>query len=134
MDGLLSVAGENTDEGFVSSAFQLIPEGKKVGDSWSDSTITKDSKVVRNFTLKNIDANIATIGLVATGNLTTKLEVQGMEIEMKSNTTTTGDIITDITTGRVKKKTSVTEINGSMQLMGQDMPVTAKATSSNIYN
>jgi hypothetical protein len=134
MDGLLSVAGENTDEGFVSSAFQLIPEGKKVGDSWSDSTITKDSKVVRNFTLKNIDANIATIGLVATGNLTTKLEVQGMEIEMKSNTTTTGDIITDITTGRVKKKTSVKEINGSMQLMGQDMPVTAKATSSNIYN
>jgi len=56
-----------------------------------------------------------------------------MEIEFKSNTKTTGEMTTDISNGQVKKKNTISDITGSFQLMGQDMPISAKATSASTY-
>jgi hypothetical protein len=69
--------------------------------------------------------------IVSTGK--NKLEFQEMEFEVKTETKTNGEIITDISTGLVKKRTSVAEITGSIQMMGQDTPISAKATITNIY-
>lgn len=134
LEGLSSLGSDISEEAMVTGAFELIPAGKKVGDSWSDSISTKESKTVRNFTLRSIEGDVAIIDLKAKVESTIKLEMQEMEMEMKSTTNITGDITTDITTGRVKQRNSVSEINGTMQLMGQDVPVTAKATAKAIYN
>jgi hypothetical protein len=56
-----------------------------------------------------------------------------MEITIKTETKTNGEIVTDISTGLVKKRTSVADITGSIPMMGQDMPISAKATSTSIY-
>ena len=56
-----------------------------------------------------------------------------MEFEVKSETKTNGEIVTDIATGLVKKRTNVAEITGSIQMMGQDMPISARATTTSIY-
>ena len=124
---------ESTDEGVVSGAFSLIPDRKKVGESWTDTATAKDMKTIRTYTLKSVTGNEAVIQLDAVTTAVNKVAMQGMEIEFKSNTKTTGEIITDVLTGQVKKKNTTSDITGSFQLMGQDMPITAKAISSSIY-
>jgi len=51
---------------------------------------------------------------------------------MNSTTQSSADIITDITTGLVKKRSTVASISGSFQVMGQSIPLTAKVTSNSI--
>jgi len=133
MSGLLNMFAESTDDAIVSGAFELIPRGKGIGESWSDSTVEKDQKTIRTYTLKSVTGNEALIQLDAVTTAANKLDVQGMEMEFKSNTKTTGEIVTDITTGQVKKKDTKSDITGSFQLMGQDVPITAKATSTSTY-
>lgn len=134
MEGLMNMVGDNSADAMVSAAFELIPQGKKVGDKWSDSSSSKEGKVVRNYTLKSIDGNIATVGLDAKITANTKIDFQEMEMELKSTTVTTGEFTTDIITGKVKKKTTNSNIEGSVQLMGQDVPITATAVTSTVYN
>jgi Family of unknown function (DUF6263) len=133
MSGLLDVFAQSSDDAVVTGAFELIPAGKNVGESWQDSTITKDVKTIRNYTLISITGNEALVQLDAVTTAKNKLDVQGMEMEFKSETKSTGEIITDITSGQVKKRTTKADITGSIQLMGQDVPITAKATSTNTY-
>ncbi|HMK04660.1 MAG TPA: DUF6263 family protein [Ferruginibacter sp.] len=133
VDGMLNMFADNSDAAVVSGAFELIPQDKKIGDSWTDSTISKEIKTVRTYTLSSITGSEALIQLAAVTNAVNKIELQGMEIEFKSETKTTGEIITDILTGLVKKKTTQANITGSFQLMGQEMPMSAKANSTNIY-
>jgi hypothetical protein len=131
--GLLKMFADNSDGAIVSGAFELIPAGKSVGDSWADSTTDKDTKIVNSYTLKSINGNEAVIqsNTVATGK--NKLNFQEMEFEVKSETKTNGEIVTDILTGQVKKRTAVADIAGSIQMMGQDMPISAKATTTSTY-
>jgi hypothetical protein len=133
MNGLLDIFSQSSDDAVVTSAFELIPAGKQVGDNWQDSTITKDVKTVRTYTLKSVTGNEALIQLDAVTKAANKLELQGMEMEFKSETKSTGEIITDINTGQVKKRSTRADITGSFQLMGQDVPITAKATTNSTY-
>ena len=132
--GLLKMFADNSDEAIVAAAFEIVPTGKSVGDSWADSTIDKDTKMVRTYILKSITGNEAVIQsvIVATGK--NKLNFQEMEFEVMSETKTNGEIVMDISTGLVKKRTNVADITGSIQMMGQDMPISAKATTTSIYN
>jgi Family of unknown function (DUF6263) len=131
--GLLKMFADNSDEGIVAGAFEIVPKGKMVGDSWADTTTEKDTKIISTYTLKSITGNEAIIQsvIVATGK--NKLNFQEMEFEVKSETKTNGEIVTDISTSLVKKRTNVADITGSIQMMGQDMPISAKATTTSIY-
>lgn len=134
MQGLLQMLGDNGgDDAIVAGAFELIPQGKSTGDSWIDSTVDKTMKVVRTYTLKSVTDKEAVIGLSVIMDGTNTLEMQGMEIEFSSTTKTTGEIILNIETSLVKKKTSQSEITGSFQMMGQSVPISAKANSSSTY-
>ena len=132
-DDLMKIFSDNSNGAIVSGAFEMIPSGKSIGDSWSDTTVAKDMKVLRTYTLKSITGNEAVIKSDIISTAVNKLNFQEMEFDIKSETKTIGEIITDISTGLVKKRTSIADINGSIQMMGQDMPISAKATSTNIY-
>ena len=132
-DDLMKIFSDNSNGAIVSGAFEMIPSGKSIGDSWSDTTVAKDMKVLRTYTLKSITGNEAVIKSDIISTSVNKLNFQEMEFDIKSETKTIGEIITDISTGLVKKRTSIADINGSIQMMGQDMPISAKATSTNIY-
>ena len=131
--GLMKMFADNSDEAIVAGAFEIVPTGKSIGDSWADSTSDKDTKMVRTYTLKSITGNEAMIAsvIVATGK--NKLNFQEMEFEVKSETKTNGEIVMDKSTGQVKKRTNVADITGSIQMMGQDMPISAKATTTSTY-
>jgi hypothetical protein len=131
---LMKIFADNTsDDAIVSGAFEIIPNGKSVGDSWSDTTTGKDMKTIRTYTLKSISGNEAVIQSNIVLTATNKLDFQGMEFNIKTETKTTGEIVADISTGLVKKRTSVADITGTIPMMGQEMPISAKATSSTIY-
>jgi Family of unknown function (DUF6263) len=131
---LMKMFADNSDEAMVAGAFEIVPTGKSVGDSWADSTMGKDMKMVRTYTLKSVTGNEAVIQSTIVSTGTNKLNFQEMEFEVKSETKTNGEIITDISTGLVKKRTNLADIIGSIQMMGQDMPISAKVTTTSIYN
>lgn len=133
MAGLMGAFSEVSDDGVVSGAFQVIPAGKTTGDSWTDSTKEKEISTVRTYTLKSINGNEAVIQVDAVSNATNKLDFQGMEFELKSTTKSTGEVTTDIGTGRIKTKNAKSDITGNIQVMGQDVAITAKVTSTGTY-
>ena len=134
MQGLLKIMGDNGgDDAVVTGAFEIVPQGKNTGDNWSDSTVEKNMKVVRTYTLKSVTGKEAVIQLNMVMDAASTLSTQGMEVEFNSTTKTTGEIITDIETGLVKKKTTQADISGSFQLMGQAVPISAKANSTITY-
>jgi len=133
MEGLMNAFAESSDDAVVSGAFKLLPAGKNIGDSWSDTTKEKDMTTTRTYTLKSVTGNEAVIQLDAVTTASNKLDFQGMEFEFKSTTKSTGDITTDISSGQIKSKNTNAEITGTIQLMGQDMPVTAKVKTTGTY-
>ena len=132
-EDLMKMFSDNTDDAVVSGAFEVLPKGKNIGNSWSDTSGTKGNKTIRTYTLNSITGNEAVIGIVIVATAKNKMEVQVMEFKITTETKTTAEIITDITTGLVKKRNTVSDITGSFQLMGQDMPINAKTTSTIIY-
>ena len=132
-DDLMKMFADNSDDGIVSGAFEIIPQGKLVGDSWSDTTTAKDMKMFRTYTLKSITGNDAVIQSNTVITSTNKLNFQEMEFEVKSETKSIGEILTDTNTSMVKQRTSSADITGSIQMMGQDMPISAKTKSTINY-
>lgn len=133
MQGLLQMFGETNDDAIVTGAFELIPEGKNPGDSWKDSTLEKDTKIWRTYTLKSYSDSGAVIQLNTVIDATTTIEMQGMSMDLNSNTQTSSEILTDKVTGLVKKRTTTANVSGSFQVMGQSVPITAKATTTTTY-
>jgi len=131
--GIMSMMGGGTDEGVVEGAFILIPAGKKVGDTWADSTIEKKLQVRRSYTLKSLAGNDATITMTMNSDMNMAMDAQGMELEMNMTSKGTGEIIADISTGLAKKKTINADINGDMQIAGQSLPISGKTTVVAVY-
>lgn len=132
-DDLMKIFSDNSDNAIVSGSFEIIPKGKSIGNSWADTAIAKDMKMIRTYTLKSVIGNDAIIQLDIASSGVNKLNFQEMEFEIKTETKTKGEIFTDTVTGLVTKRTSSSDITGSIQMMGQDMPISAKTTSTNIY-
>ncbi|MEP7237231.1 MAG: DUF6263 family protein [Ferruginibacter sp.] len=132
-DDLMRMFSDNSDDALVSGAFEIVPKGKSVGDSWSDTTKTKEMNTIRIYTLKSLTGTEATIQADVITTAVNKLNFQEMEFEVKSETKTKGEILSDINTALVKKRTTNAEITGSIQMMGQDMPISAKSTAIITY-
>jgi hypothetical protein len=134
MANMMKMFSDNgSDDAVVSGAFTVIPKGKSIGDSWADTTTDKDMKAIRTYTLKSITGNEAVIQSNSVLNAVNKLDFQGMELTIKTETKSNGEIVSDISTGLVKTKSSVADITGSIPIMGQDMPISAKVTSTSVY-
>jgi hypothetical protein len=122
--------GGNDESGGTSDIFMVLPAGKKVGDSWSDSTIADGIKIYRNYLLKDLKANDATLTLTGTQSTNKKMEQQGMEVVVTLESKLTGELVVDTATGVVKQKTFVMDGTGSADAMGQAIPITTKITST----
>lgn len=133
-ENMMNMFSNNTDEAVVAGAFEILPAGKKTGDSWADTSNTKEAKTIRTFTLQSISGNEAVMNIETTIKAKNKLDFQGMEFEINTETKTTGKVMFDISTGLVNQRDTVSDITGSFQMMGQDMPITAKSTTKTLYN
>ena len=131
--GMMESMGNSDGSAVAEGAFFIISKEKKAGDTWTDSTSDKNIKTVKTYTIKSIDKSIATILVNGTISGDTVTEMQGSSVSFSMNTKSTGEMVVDIKTGLVNKITNTADITGNIEVMGQSMPITSKATSSVIY-
>jgi hypothetical protein len=122
--------GGNDESGGTSDIFMVLPTGKKMGDTWSDSTIADGIKIYRNYLLKDLKGNEATLTLTGTQSTNKKMEQQGMEVVVTLESKLNGELVVDTATGVVKQKSFVMDGTGSADAMGQAIPITTKITST----
>ncbi len=131
MAGLLS--NSNSAEAATNAAFFYIPNEKKVGDKWADSVFEAGMSGLKNFELKNIVDNIATIAFTTKSKGTISKEAQGMQFEIVMDGTGDGIIIVDTKTSLVKKSTLNNDVNGTLAMMGQSLPITIKSSANTVF-
>ncbi|MBS1495441.1 MAG: hypothetical protein JSU03_05165 [Bacteroidetes bacterium] len=117
----------------ISSTFFLIPAGKNQGDSWADSSTIDKIKSVNKYSIQSIDKNTITISLngIMSGNTT--MEIQGNQLDIDLNTTTTGTIVMDKLTSLVKSRVTNTAVNSNIMAMGQSLPVNGTVTTTTTF-
>lgn len=124
-------AGQDESNG-VNDAFQVLPPNVKTGDTWADSLIADGSKTTRNYTVKSIDGNNATISFTGTQVVAKAVEAQGMAGNIALDSKLSGEFIVDITNGFAKQRTLTMDGTGSVDAMGQAIPMTTKVTTTSV--
>ncbi len=134
LEGIMESFGAAGDDATAGTAFFVIPKDKKNGDSWTDSSSNNKMKEVKTYTLKSIEAGIATVQLFSTMQGSSSMETQGMQMDMSLSAKTEGEILVDSKTSLVKKRSSVMDLTGTLDMMGQSVPITSKAIVNITYN
>jgi hypothetical protein len=123
----------NSAEASTAAAFFYIPNGKKVGDKWADSINEAGMKGLKNFELQSIINNVATIAIKTKSKGTISKEAQGMQFEIAMDGTGDGVILVETKTFLVKKSTLNNDVNGTLDMMGQSLPITIKSTATTVF-
>lgn len=134
MDGLMDSFGAVGEDATVETVFFIIPAGKKTGDSWIDSSSNKGMKEVKTYTFKSVTGNIANIALFSKMEGRNAMESQGMQMDVNISAKTEGEIQVDFKSSLVKKRSSVMDLTGAIDVMGQSVPITSKAIVTIDYN
>jgi hypothetical protein len=124
------MTGGGTDEVVTEGYFMLIPQGKKAGDNWTDSVITGSSKTYWVYTWESTNANIAVIKANAKATINTTMNMQGMDMAMNLTNDVAEDRKVNLTSGVITSKISTMKINGTMDVMGQSVPMTGTVTTT----
>ena len=127
------MGNSNSAEASTAAAFFYIPNGKKIGDKWSDSLNEAGMKGVKNFELKSIVDNVATIAITTKSKGTISKEAQGMQFDITMDGTGGGEIVVDTKTFLVKKSALSNDVNGTLDMMGQSLPITIKSTANTVF-
>jgi len=124
-------AGQDESNG-ANDAFMVLTPGVKAGDTWADSSITDGFKINRNYVVKEITGNDATIILTGTQAITNILDNGGMQANIALDSKLAGEILVDVTTGIVKQRTLTMEGTGNVDVMGQSIPMVTKVTTTSL--
>ncbi|HUR10605.1 MAG TPA: DUF6263 family protein [Flavitalea sp.] len=128
MSNMFGQDGEEK-EGMQFQALANLPsKGVKVGDSWSDSTTDKNTKAFTTYTLKEVKGNDGLVTLNSNMNVNRDIEQQGMTIQIALQGTTLGEFTFDVATGIIKAKKATTKATGTVEAMGQSIPMTIDTT------
>jgi hypothetical protein len=131
MDMIKGMMASTADGGTgTADVFMVIPSGKKAGDTWSDSLIAEGMTMHRNYTLKEIKGNDATVVFTGSQLTNKKIEQMGMEVNINLDAKVFGESLVDLHTGVLKQKTLSMEGTGTAEMMGQSVPMTTKITST----
>lgn len=133
MEDMMEAFGNGGDDPSVAGAFILIPSGKKAGDSWTETDSTKEKKSVKTYNINSINNNIATVSFKSSIDANNSVEVQGNQMDVSISTKSKGEIIADTKTGLVSKRVTDSDISGTLEIMGQSMPISAKSNLVSVY-
>lgn len=126
MMGLLSMGASGNS---TSLALELFSTDApiKVGESFTDSSSSETEGKVKNintYTLTEIKDGIARFTVNGTTTLSKDAEMQGMQTTTNTTTKSTGEMLVDINTGLLNRKTMKLNITGSVDVAGMSIPLT----------
>ncbi|MFL5741359.1 MAG: DUF6263 family protein [Flavisolibacter sp.] len=129
--GMMSNTISQMGEGFSApkpgdpSPFKFLPDHDvSKGESWTDTS--NNAKKV--YILSDITDNDLVVTFTGDGTSQRKQQAQGMEIVINSKDKINGKILLDRKTGLLKQKTETTDSEGTMEVMGQSVPIKSKTT------
>jgi hypothetical protein len=132
--GMAGMFSAGDEDGAANAAFFILPAGKKIGDSWSESTLNKGITTSKTYTLKSIAQDVATIDVMGTITGTKEQEANGMTMSITMNNKFTEQILVNTNVGLVTKNTNTTNGTNSMDMMGQQMEMTIKSSTVTTVN
>lgn len=96
----------------VTPIFNLFSENLELtpGDNFTENQNNFETV----YTLKSLENDIAAFTLSGSGSLETKINQMNMDFEIKSNTKASGEVLVDLNTGMLIKKTVTAEGTGTM--------------------
>ena len=112
-----------------SDAFQTIPSKASAGYSWQDSVSKDDTKLNTTYTVKELKGNDVTVSVKGTVQVNQDTEVHDMKFTTHSTGAFTGELIVDRKTGVVKQRNNTVETTGTIDIMGQQIPITTKVAT-----
>ncbi len=133
LGGLFESLGDKGTDQALSDAFFMIPAGKKTGDSWYDSSATKDQKISNNYQIHTIEKNNATVLITGIVISNIQTETNGMQLNITMTTKRNTEVIVDMMSSLVSKKISKATIEGTFEMMGQSLPITGTASTTSLY-
>jgi len=121
MAGILGSSGPE-----VNPAFEIIPATAIKGYSWTDSTTSPEITRITTYTVKDVKGNEAIVVFDGILNTVTTNEMQGMPVKTTQAGTVKGEMLVDVATGILKEKKTTVESKGTLEMMGQQVPMTSK--------
>ena len=109
-----------------AALFLVIPAGKKIGDKWQDSTLSEGIKLVRNFTLNSITNKEASITINSVMDINKTMQLQGMDMKTAMTSKIVSNVLVDVISNIQKENKSTTDVTGTIDVMGQTVPITSK--------
>lgn len=104
----------------------LPAKALKAGDTWVDSSVSKEGKMLTNYKVLEIKGEEAVIDLSGTMAHAGKTESNGMTVNLALTGKTKGQYTMDVATGIIKKRNTIMDAAGTMEVMGQSVPFTMK--------
>jgi hypothetical protein len=112
----------------ANSFFKILPEQETgIGETWTEDIVTETGKSTTMYTLSAITDTAIVVDFKSTISSATTSQMMGMEATRNMNSTATGKILLDKTTGIIKEKTSTVESSGTTEAMGTNMPLSSKS-------
>lgn len=106
-----------------------IPQGgATAGASWTDSISMEGVKNVSTYTLASVHGNSAVVNMTSTGDMNRDIERQGMKMKMILKNSMSGNYTVDLVSGIITSSNINTKSSGSMEMMGQSMPLQMETT------
>lgn len=124
------MGGGSSTTSAVGPAFFAIPAGKKAGDKWADSTSAAGLKSVMNYELQSVKDGIATVLVKTKKSGTLSKEAQGMQIDVTISSDETSTVTLNAATGIIKKSETATTAQGTLDMMGQSLPISITSTTT----
>lgn len=122
MAGAMSNVGELPKVGSTMELVVLPAGGLEKGTQWTDNTNGHNIA----YTVTDITGDAILLSFTDQTKTDRKQEMNGMEIAISTTDKTTGTINLDRKTGLLKERVSTTNSEGTMEMMGQSVPMTTK--------
>jgi hypothetical protein len=128
MAAMMDMMGGGQDNA-AAALFLVIPAGKKAGDTWQDSTISDGVKMKRTYTINSIANKEASVTINGVLDINKTMQVQGMDLNTVMMSKIISKVLVDLTSNIQKENKSTTDVTGTIDVMGQSVPLTSKITS-----
>lgn len=120
-DDIMNAVGEKIGQRLT----MLLPITMvKVGQTWTDTTSTEDTKSFNTYTVKAINGNEGIVVMKSTTDLNKEMEREGMAVKVQMKANTEGEYMVDVTSGVIKTAKMIQKSKGTTEMMGQVIPMT----------
>jgi|GEM_PF-1894431 len=129
--GFANMLMTNNDSSAIAEYF--LPSPNKVikkGEQWSSNISTSSFSVETVYTFEGLEGSVAIISFTLKTKMTGTSTSDNMEVKMKISTEGKGTIRLQTTNGIVIEKSLETNMTGSSEVMGMEIPITGTVSSS----